>query len=129
VYLGNIYEQLLGKKSDGAQAYYFNLFDTYAQQLAGFTASTGRYVTRASVQDCCTRVLLLLLLMLAVSPFAVLSSTALLMQTDTVCIAGMHYGRILHPLHACIHIHTHTYIYTYIYMYLTLVYLSSELTT
>jgi hypothetical protein len=45
VYLGNIYEQLLGKKGDGGQAYYFNLLNTYAQQLAGFTTSTGRCVT------------------------------------------------------------------------------------
>jgi hypothetical protein len=49
VYLGNIYEQLLGKWNDGAKAYYFNLLDTYAQQLALFTANTGRCVKLATL--------------------------------------------------------------------------------
>jgi hypothetical protein len=49
-FLGNIYEQLLGDKKDGAQAYYNGKIDAIAQALA----ATGKYVSCGAQYNVCT---------------------------------------------------------------------------
>jgi hypothetical protein len=50
---GNIFEQLLGDKGDGAQAYY----NGKLKELAGALSATGKYVPYLSLSSSCAHCL------------------------------------------------------------------------